>query len=168
VVQAAVVELRRSAQRFGDETVSDFKLFEDGQVQLHRLLAEGFFESAQLIQSVLAAAFLFGGRADWERRDEAMRIWGRSGQTNPADAEVFFEAIQLEEIGEFEGADVAAGVADLLLEVADDLGQVGQGEAGAVELKPEPLPVKAQREVLTGETAIGLMELLDLRGPRWS
>ena len=33
LVQAVVVELRRPAQRFGDEAVSDFKLFEDGKVQ---------------------------------------------------------------------------------------------------------------------------------------
>jgi hypothetical protein len=34
--------LRRSAQRFGDETVSDFELFEDGKVNLHRVVRRGF------------------------------------------------------------------------------------------------------------------------------
>jgi hypothetical protein len=49
-------------------------------------------------------------------------------------------------------------VADLPLEIADDLNQVGPAEAGAVELKPEPLPVKAPGEVLAGEPVAGLME----------
>jgi len=66
----------------------------------------------------------------------------------------------LEEIGKFEGADVAAAVTDLLLKIAHDLGEIGQGKTGAVELKPEPLPVKTQAEVLTGELAIGLVEVL--------
>ena len=77
-------------------------------------------------------------------------------QTNAADVEVFLEAVQLEEIGKFEGADVATGLADFLLEVADDLEEVGEGKTGAVELEPEPFPVKAQGKVLTGEAAIAL------------
>ena len=87
-------------------------------------------------------------------------------QPNAADVEVFLEAVELEEVGEFEGADVAAGVTDFFLQVAYDLDQVGEGKAGAVELKPEPLPVKAQSEVLSGETAIGLVEVLQLHRPR--
>jgi len=71
------------------------------------------------------------------------------------------KAVELEEVGEFEGADVAAGVADLLLQVAYDLGQVLGREAGTVELKPEPLTVKAQGEVLTREAPVGLVQMLE-------
>ena len=63
---------------------------------------------------------------------------------------------------------MAPGLTDLLLEVNNDLGQIGLGEAGAQELIPKPLPVKTQREVLTGELAIDLVQLLDLRRPRQS
>ncbi len=49
----------------------------------------------------------------------------------------------------------------------DSLDQVGYGEAGAQELEPKSLPVKTQGEVLTGETAIGLVELFQLRRYRW-
>ena len=49
------------------------------------------------------------------------------------------------------------------MEVAHHLAQVGQGEAGAKELKPEPFPVKTQGKVLPGEAAIGLVQLLQLR-----
>jgi hypothetical protein len=80
--------------------------------------------------------------------------------------EVFFETVGLEEIGKLEGADVAAGVTDFLLQVVHDLDQVREGKAGAVELIPEPLPVKAQGEVLTGETAIGLVEVLQVHRHR--
>jgi len=33
LVEATVVELRRSAQGFGDQAVSDFEFFEDGKLQ---------------------------------------------------------------------------------------------------------------------------------------
>jgi hypothetical protein len=73
--------------------------------------------------------------------------------------EIFLEAVQLEEVGEFERADVTPGVADFFLQVAHDLEEIGEGEAGAEELEPEPLPVKTETEVLTGEAAIGLVQL---------
>ena len=96
MVQAAIVELRRSAQRFGDEAVNDFKLFEDGKVQLHIWLAEGLFKSAQLLQSALAAAFLFGGRG----RGSSRRFGRLSGWPEPdtADVQVFLKAVELEEV----------------------------------------------------------------------
>ena len=87
-----------------------------------------------------------------------------SRKANATDVEVFLEAVQLEQVGEFEGADVTTAVADFLLEVAHELDQVGESEAGAEELKPEPLPLKTQREVLTGEAAVGLVQLHDLSG----
>jgi len=92
---------------------------------------------AQLFQGALPTTLLFGRRTSRSQRDR--RLWRRlSNQTDPADVEVFFEAIQLEEIGELEGADVAAGVADFLLQIADDLGEVGQRKAGVEEIPPGP------------------------------
>jgi hypothetical protein len=120
------------------------------------------FDLAQSFQGTLAALFLLEGRAGrrraWRR---GLAGWRRGTQSDSADVEVFLKPIQLEQIGELEGADIAAAVADLLLEVAHNLGEVSQGKAGAVELEPEPLPVKTQAEVLTGELAIGLVEVLE-------
>lgn len=42
LVQAAVVELGRLAQDFGDQAVGDFEFFEDGEFQWHRRLSGGF------------------------------------------------------------------------------------------------------------------------------
>jgi hypothetical protein len=42
MIQATVLELRGSAQGFRDQAVSDFKLFEDGKVRLHRVVNGGF------------------------------------------------------------------------------------------------------------------------------
>ena len=62
-------------------------------------MAELFFKVAQLFQSTLAAAFLFGGRAGRHRSGDASGRWDWSRQANAADVEVFFEAVQLEEVG---------------------------------------------------------------------
>jgi len=43
-----------------------------------------------------------------------------------------------------ERADIAAGMTDFPLKIAHDLDQIGESEAGAVELEPKPLPVKTQ------------------------
>jgi hypothetical protein len=48
-----------------------------------------------------------------------------------ADLEIFLEAVGLEEVGEFEGADIAALGADFALEVKDDGTQVLEGVADA-------------------------------------
>ena len=48
------------------------------------------------------------GKARWRRR----RGFG-SAELNAADIQILFEAVQLQEIGEFEGSDVAAPLADL-------------------------------------------------------
>ena len=58
-------------------------------------------------------------------------------------------------------------MADFFLEIAHDLDQIGESEAGAEELEPKALPVKTQGEVLTGEAAIGLVQLLQLRRGGW-
>ncbi len=74
-------------------------------VKLRRLrvsdlsLAELFLEVVELSQGALTAALLFGWRAD--RGAEGGRFWVRRfwTETNPADVEVFLEAVELEEIG---------------------------------------------------------------------
>ncbi len=50
-----------------------------------------------------------------------------------ADLEVFLEAVRLGEVGEFEGADVAALGADLPLETGDDSAQIRERVAQAQE-----------------------------------
>ena len=127
-------------------------------------LAELFLEVLKLKQSALATALLFCRRTGRRKHDRHLGrgLWG---EPNAADVEVFLEAVELEEIGEFEGADVATGMADFPLKIAHDLGQVSEGKAGAEELEPEPLPVKTPGEVLTGEAAIGLVQLLQVRRP---
>jgi hypothetical protein len=77
--------------------------------------------------------------------------------------QVLLETIQLEKVGKFEGPDVASAVADFLLEVSDDAGQILPAKSGANKLIPEPLPVKTQGKVLTGQSTIGLMELFEGR-----
>jgi hypothetical protein len=129
--------------------------------------AELFLEITQLAQSALSAAFLVGRRWGWSRRALEGRVCRRP-EPDPTDVEILLEAVQLEEIGEFEGSHIPARVADFPLQVANDLNQVVHGEAGVPELIPKPLPVKTQREVLTGEAAIGLVQLCDLRGDGWS
>src|SRR4029077_19591735 len=81
----------------------------------------------------------------------------RAAQTDVADVEIFLEAIELQEVGEFESADVAAAGADFLLEVSDDALEILGAEACTEELVPESLPVKAQRKLLTCELAIKLV-----------
>ncbi len=69
-------------------------------------------------------------------------------ETKPADVEIFLEAVRLEEVGEFEGADVAALSADLTLKIGDDGAQIFESVAQAQQFIPHPLPVKAQAQAL--------------------
>jgi hypothetical protein len=127
--------------------------------------AEAF---AGVTEEFLAAAAMGGFlvRGTWGRRWRGGRLWGRErgAETDPSDVEVLLEAVGLEEIGELEGADVAAFLADLALEVGDDLAEVVEGEAGAEPLEPVALAVKAQREALAGELAVELMGVGDEGG----
>jgi hypothetical protein len=75
--------------------------------------------------------------------------------------EVFLKAIRLEEVGEFEGADVAALGSDLVLEVEDDAAQILEGVAQAQQFIPHSLTVKGQAQALTGQLAIELVRLGD-------
>ena len=118
-------------------------------------------ELGEDLEGPLARGFaLFrGGRGcRWRRA-------GRGGfggeELNAADLEVFFEAVGLEEVGEFEGPDVPAACADFLLEIADDALEVGFVEAGLEEVEPEAFAIKAQADGLTGQAAVEGVRLLD-------
>jgi hypothetical protein len=54
------------------------------------------------------------------RLDSRVGMGGWWLETNPADIEIFLEAIQLEEVGEFQSADISALCTDFLLEISDD------------------------------------------------
>ena len=75
-------------------------------------------------QGVLTATLLLGQRAAWGEADRGSggRRW--RAETKAADVEIFLETVGLEEMGEFEGTDVAALGADLTLEIADDGAQI--------------------------------------------
>ena len=72
----------------------------------------------------------------------------------------FFEAVELEKVGEFERADVTATGTDFLLQIAHDAPELLRSEAGAQELEPEPLTIIAQGELLAGELAVEPMDVL--------
>ena len=90
---------------------------------------------------------------------------GRRLETDAADVEIFLEAIELEEVGEFECADVSALCTDFLLEIIDHALQVFSAEAGAEELIPEPFAIEAQAESLSSPVAVKLMEFAHQSGP---
>jgi len=76
---------------------------------------------AEVVEGLLVAALALG-RVGW--RSGCGGAWPRRGhgrcEANPTDLEVFVEAVELEEVGEFEGADIAPTGADFALEVEDD------------------------------------------------
>ena len=131
------------------------------QPGIHGLSQSGF-EFAQTFQGAPATLFLLrpAQRRSWRRRGFC---WGWRTQAHPADVEVLFETIQLEEIGEFEGTDVPALGADFPLEIKDDPAQILQREARVQELIPPPLPVKSQAQSLTRQLAVELVGLLNGR-----
>ena len=85
-------------------------------------------------------------------------------QTHPTDLEVFFEAVGLEEIGEFEGADVATLSTDLPLKIGDDGAQILGRVAQAQQFIPHSFPVKGQAQALAGQLAIAMVGLADRGG----
>jgi cellobiose-specific phosphotransferase system component IIA len=85
-------------------------------------------------------------------------------ESDLADVEVFFEAIELEKVGEFERADVTATGTDFLLQIAHDAPELLRSEAGAQELEPEPLTIIAKGKLLAGELAVEPMDVLYGRG----
>ena len=54
------------------------------------------------------------------RLDSRVGMRGGRLETSAADLEIFLEAIQLEEVGEFQSADISALGPDFLLEISDD------------------------------------------------
>ena len=123
---------------------------------------EVLLDAADDLQAAEAAAFPFG----LGQRRGRWRGWGWEWfQANASDVEVFLEAIQLEEVGEFQGADIAAAVADLALEVGNDAAQVLEGKAGPQLVMPLVFAVKAQAQRLAGQLAVELVGGGDLGEP---
>src|SRR6267143_2061254 len=134
LVEMAVMKLRRLSEDIGHDVVSEVEFLEDGRFEFHKQRsrvdfvrrgtgseqAEFVFEVAQLGQGVLTAALLLGRRATWGEGGRRWRARRLGTETKAADVEVFLKAVRLEEIGEFEGSDVAALGADLALKVDDD------------------------------------------------
>jgi len=132
----------------------------DGDATLEAL-TQVLFDLADLVQCAEALDLSLGLRhwsPNWD--------WWRPGrfQTHTTDVEVFLEAVRLKEVGEFEGADVAAAVSDFTLKVSDDPAQVLRSEAGTQPFIPLPLSIKAQAKTLTGQLAVELVSGGDLLG----
>ena len=128
--------------RSGRATVSAFTIIEgvffrinegmrggDGRVGAGELSPESSFDLTQALKGALATLSLLlwiqGGKRWWLRGG-----WSWRAQAHAADLEILLEAVGLEEVGEFEGADIAALGADFTLEVKDDGAQVRQRVAG--------------------------------------
>ena len=83
---------------------------------------------------------------------------GRRIKSDVANVKIFLEAIELQEVGEFECADISALCTDLLLEIGEHALQILSAEAGTEELIPEPFAIEAQAESLSGPLTVKLME----------
>jgi len=120
-------------------------------------------EALESDYGLLAQTLLIGGER-WRRIADCAGAlkWGngRGVQSDLANVEVLFEAVELEKVGEFERADVTATGTDFLLQVAHDTLELVRGEAGAQELEPEPLTIIAQGELLAGELTVEAMDVL--------
>ena len=71
------------------------------------------------------------------RLDSRIGTRGYGFETDAADIEIFLEAIELQEVGELQSADISALSTDFLLEISDHSLQVCGREAGTEELIPE-------------------------------
>jgi hypothetical protein len=120
---------------------------------------ERVLELTEVFQSKAATTFPFGVRELF-----CFRGRGCTGrlESHVANVEVFLEAVGLQEIGEFEGADVAASLSDLALEINNHSADLDECEALVQQLVPLSLAQVIQAQLLTGELAIELMSLLDL------
>ena len=85
---------------------------------------------------------------------------GRRLKTNAANVKIFLEAIELEEVGEFECADISALCTDFLLEIGEHALQILSAEAGTEELVPESFAIEAQAESLSGPVTVKLVEFV--------
>ena len=84
-------------------------------------------------------------------------LW-RQAETDATDVEIFLEVVELEKIGEFKCSDIAALMADFLLQIGNDATEVVGSEARAEELVPESLAIEAQAEFLTGVFAVKVVD----------
>jgi len=111
-------------------------------------------ELGQDLESSLSCRLsLLGSWLRLGRRRHGVRRLGRV-ELHLADIQVFFEAVDLEEVGEFEGSDVSSSFPDFPLEIADDFLEIGFIEAGVEEFIPEPFPIKVQAHALAGQPAV--------------
>jgi hypothetical protein len=78
----------------------------------------------------------------------------RGVELNPADIQIFFEAVDLQKIRKLERSHVSASLPDLPLEITDEPLEIGFVEPGMEELIPEPFPIKAQAHALPSQAAI--------------
>jgi len=119
----------------------------------------------EVIEGLLVTALLFDGVRRWGGWH---RLWWRgrrSGcEAEAADLEVFFEAVELEEVGELEGADVTTAGADFALEVEDHRAHVLERVTSVQEVPPAALAVKTQAQALAGELEVELMGGLNASG----
>lgn len=123
--------------------------------------AQPLAQFAQQTESLLTAALEFLGR---ERRERSWSRWFRwrwRTQSDPADGEIFLEAVGLKEVGELEGADIAAAGPDLALEVGDEMTEVVEGVTGAQEFEPQSFAVVAEAETLAGERTVEVVGVAD-------
>ena len=114
-------------------------------------LTEHVFDLPDLLQAVLATELKFFLRKGSRRVYAGGWRWF---QANTPDVEIFFEAVELKQVGEFEGADVASAFSDFPLEIVDHSAQVLESEASLEPLVPLSFPVKAQAQALSGQLAI--------------
>ena len=76
--------------------------------------------------------------------DGRIGTWACGLESDAADVEIFLEAIELQEVREFQRADISALCTDFLLEIGEHALQVFSAEAGTEELIPEPFAIEAQ------------------------
>ena len=125
-------------------------------------LVERLFELAQLLQGLTLATLvlLWVGRSGG---CGCLRGWAlRWFQAHAPDVEVFFEAIRLEQVGEFERADVAAAFPNLPLQINNHAADLLKREALLQQFIPLPFAHPVQPQALAGQLAIKFVRLEDL------
>ena len=94
-----------------------------------------------------------------------MGRWATGLRADAANIEVFLEAIELQEVGEFQFADISTLCTNFLLEIGNDAFQVCGIEAGVEELVPKPFAIEVQAERLSSPMAVKLVEFAHQLGP---
>ena len=104
----------------------------------------------QALEGALAALLGLLRAQRWGRWRRRRRGRWAGAQAHAADLKILLEPVGLEEVGEFEAADIAALGADFALEVENDDAQVRQRVASPQEFKPHALAVESQTQGLAG------------------